>query len=103
MILHHHIWKDLVFHYLIVLMLMAYFKRQFGFTHGSFILSTVLATLFITYLNHRFFPKLAISRYLNKAQEGFQACDLRWGHSPVDCPFKAACQHRRMCEYNHTR
>ena len=77
MILHHAIWKDLILHYVIVTMLMAYFKSQFGFTHGTFLFSTVLATLLITYLNHRYFPRLAISRYLNKAQEGFQACDDR--------------------------
>jgi len=85
MILHHAVWKDLVFHYLIVLLLMAYFKRAFGFTHGSFIVSTVLATLILTYLNHRFFPQLAIQRYLNKPQEAFQACNLRWGNKPCDC------------------
>ncbi len=103
MILHHKIWKDLIFHYIIVLLLMTYFKRQFGFTHGSFIVSTVLATLILTYLNHRFFPQLAIRRYLNKPQEAFQACNLRWGNKPCDCPFKDACPHRRMCEYNQNR
>lgn len=103
MIVHHAIWKDLIFHYVIVLLLMAYFKKQFGFTHGSFLVSTVLATLIITYLNHRFFPHLAISRYLNKPQEAFMACDLRWGSSSEECPYKAGCAHRRMCEYNHAR
>ena len=103
MILVHHIWKDLVFHYIIVLLLVTFFKKQFNLTHGTFLFSTVFATLLITYLNHRYFPQLAISRYLNKAQEAFQACELRWGNVPEDCPYKASCQHRRMCEYNHMR
>ena len=103
MILHHAIWKDLVFHYVIVMLLMTYFKNQFGYTRGTFLFSTVAATLLITYLNHRYFPQLAISRYLNKPQEAFQACDLRWGGRPCDCPLKEVCPHRRMCEFNRAR
>lgn len=66
------IWKDFVFHFIIVLLLVTFFKKQFHITHGVFVLSSLFATALITYLNHRYFPELAISRYLNKPQEGFQ-------------------------------
>jgi hypothetical protein len=103
MIIVQRIWKDFLIHYLIIFILAAFLKKPLNLGYGKFLYGTVIITFLVTYLNHRIFPQLNVNRYLNVSQEGFQACNLRWGNVVGDCPYKNICQQRRMCEYNQMR
>lgn len=101
MIVYRRLWKDLVFHYLVAYLIAVYFRKQLGLTHNTLLLSSLVATALITLVNRAFFPQMELRAILKG--EGFQGCTQRWGMKPCDCPFKDACPHRRMCEYNASR
>ena len=54
MIVFHHVWKDLVLHFVIVYILLAAFPRYFS--HTEFLFVSLVATLLLTLINHVFLP-----------------------------------------------
>jgi hypothetical protein len=85
MIVYQKIMKDFAFHYVLVFLFTAALRSQFKMTHHVFLFSTLAATFVITYLNHRYFPQLAITRFLNAPQEAFQDCTRHRGVQGSNC------------------
>jgi hypothetical protein len=90
------ILTNFLFYYLVIFIA----ALQFKLFHRNVLLSTFVISSIITYLNYRYFPQLLITKIIDKLQEPFQACNLRWGCKTCDCPFRDTCPHRRMCLYN---
>jgi hypothetical protein len=95
MIVHKRLWADLVLHYIFVFTILAFFSQKNSFP--QFLAASVIATLLITLINHVFLP------WFRLRTEAFQACYLRTGVKPCDCPLRPFCPHRQMCEYNAAR
>ena len=93
MIVHPKLWADLVLHYIFVFTILSFFAKNYSYT--QFIAASFIATLLITLINHVFLPWFRL--------EAFQACYLRTGVKPYDCPLKPFCPNMRMCEYNAAR
>lgn len=94
MIVFQRIWKDLVVHFVIVFILLAFIQR-IGIYERLFM--SLAAALLLTLINHVFLPWLRLDG------EGFQGCNLRWGVPPAACPFRASCPHRPTCDFARTR
>jgi hypothetical protein len=93
MIVYKRLWKDLVLHYVFVFLILSTFTKKGSFV--SFMAASFVASAAIVFMNHVFFPWLRL--------EAFQACYLRTGGRPRDCPLRPFCPHMRMCDYNAQR